>query len=523
MAIILPNHGEHPLVSYRIELTNVSMDFGSTRALQKVSLSIPRGRIRGLVGENGAGKSTLSKIIAGDIRPTSGALKVNGQEVPYLTPASAWQAGIAIVHQWGDLVRDMTVEENIFLGNEIRGPFRILKKAEMRRKAKSVLARLGIAIDTQAKVSALTPAHKQIVAISKALMKQCDFLIVDEGGVSLDKKETELLHAVLRQLRDQQVTIVYISHLLDDVVKLSDEITVMRNGANVVTLDARKTTAEELAVAVVGHEINPGKPENSKKDPYVCKTLLKVSDLTWDDSVPGFSLVVHEGDIIGITGPEGAGKSELLRTIFGLLPARRGNVFFDGEQVEHRTPQKMLAHGIAFVPEDRFEEGVLLNRSIEENVSLPGLCLQKGFFTNEEKLRAESERKTRQIRTKMASIQSAVRDLSGGNQQKVVISRWLEDFYRLLLLDEPYKGIDIGAKADINEEIRKLAGRGRGVVVISTEFAELVGLVTKLFVVVNRRIVATLVGEQITAQQIVRHYQYDIDASRPSTQEVVDV
>ena len=253
-------------MAYRLELENVSKHYGNTRALEAVSVAIPPGKIRGLVGENGAGKSTLSKIIAGDIRPTSGTMKLNGAEVPYLTPTSARRAGIAIVHQWGDLVPTMTVEENIFLGNEIRGSLRTLDKSEMRRRAREVLNELGVDVDPSLLVSELTPAHKQIVAISKALVRQCDLLIVDEGGVSLDKKETMLLHAVLRQLRGQGVTIIYISHLLDDVVELSDEITVLRNGALVETLDARSTTAEDLAVAVVGHEMRrPSRAEDSER------------------------------------------------------------------------------------------------------------------------------------------------------------------------------------------------------------------------------------------------------------------
>ena len=302
-------------MAYRLELENVSKHYGNTRALENVSVAIPSGKIRGLVGENGAGKSTLSKIIAGDIRPTSGAVRLNGVETPYLTPASARRAEIAIVHQWGDLVPTMTAEENIFLGSEIHGAFRTLNKSEMRRRAREVLNELGVDVDPSLPVSELSPAHKQIVAISKALVRQCDLLIVDEGGVSLDKKETVLLHAVLRQLRGQGVTIIYISHLLDDVVALSNEITVLRNGALVETLDATSTTAEDLAVAVVGHELRRPSRAEAATDFSRRRTLLDVKGLSWTHDAAEFSLKVREGEILGITGPEGAGKSELLRTI----------------------------------------------------------------------------------------------------------------------------------------------------------------------------------------------------------------
>jgi ABC-type sugar transport system ATPase subunit len=503
-------------LAYRLELENVSKHYGNTRALESVSVAIPSGKIRGLVGENGAGKSTLSKIIAGDIRPTSGTMKLNGAEVPYLTPTSARRAGIAIVHQWGDLVPTMTVEENIFLGSEIHGAFRTLNKSEMRRRAREVLNELGVDVDPGLLVSELSPAHKQIVAISKALVRQCDLLIIDEGGVSLDKKETVLLHAVLRQLRGQGVTIVYISHLLDDVVELSDEITVLRNGALVETLDARSTTAEELAVAVVGHEMRSPSRSESPSDFTQRRRLLDVKGLSWTQDAAEFSLKVREGEILGITGPEGAGKSELLRTIFGLMPPTRGTVAIDGDTIDSRSPRTMLNRGVAFVPEDRFAEGVLLDRNIEENISLPKISFEKRFFLPTTELRAEAVKKAAQIKTKMASIDSLVSELSGGNQQKVVVSRWLEDSYRLLLLDEPYKGIDIGAKDDINDAIRAMAAAGRGIIVISTEFAELIGLVTTLLVIVNRKIVTTLTGASITPHEIVRYYQYEVENPSPS-------
>jgi ABC-type sugar transport system ATPase subunit len=508
------------VVTYRLELEAITKDYGNTRALDAVSISIPVGQVRGLVGENGAGKSTLSKIVAGDVRPSSGKVNLNGVEVPYLTPATARQAGIGIVHQWGDLVPSMTVEENIFLGNEIRGALGALDKGEMRRKARAVLRELGVDVDTRALVSELSPAHKQVVAISKALVLKCDLLIIDEGGVSLDKKETLLLHAVLRKLRDQKVTIIYISHLLDDVVALSDEITVLRNGALVETLNARDTTARDLATVVVGHEFRTTHFAAEKGASKARRILLDVAGLSWAHDASQFTFSLGEGEILGITGPEGAGKTELLRTVFGLMPMTRGTVTLNGERLDRRDPRLMMKRGVAFVPEDRFQEGLMLNRSIEENISLPKLSLQAWPLLRKSRLRETAAQMAGQIKTKMASVEARAGDLSGGNQQKVVVSRWLDEGYRLLLLDEPYKGIDIGAKQDINDAIRAMAGAGRGVVVISTEFVELVGLVTTLLVMVNRKIVATLRGDQITAQEIVRYYQYDVEHPAPSREDV---
>jgi ABC-type sugar transport system ATPase subunit len=318
---------------------------------------------------------------------------------------------------------------------------------------------------------------------------------------------------VLRKLRDQKVTIIYISHLLDDVVALSDEITVLRNGALVETLDARKTTPRALATAVVGHEVGGARdgPQGSAKG----RPLLDVTGLSWTNDSSEFSFSVTEGEIIGITGPEGAGKSELLRTVFGLMPATRGAVAFGGELLPHRDPRRMLKAGVAFVPEDRFQEGLMLNRSIEENISLPKLSFQAWPLLRTGALKRSAQQRAGQIKTRMASVEARAGDLSGGNQQKVVVARWLEYGYRLLLLDEPYKGIDIGAKEDINDAIRVMAGARRGVVVISTEFVELIGLVSKLLVMVNRRIVAVLQGQEISPQEIVRYYQYEVEDPAP--------
>jgi ABC-type sugar transport system ATPase subunit len=355
--------------------------------------------------------------------------------------------------------------------------------------------------------------------MSKALVRQCDLLIVDEGGLSLDKKETVLLHAVLRQLRAQGVTIIYISRLLDDVVELSDEVTVLRNGALVETLDAHSTTAEDLAVAVVGHEVRRPSRAEEVSDFTQRRTLLDVKGLSWTRDAAEFSLKVREGEILGITGPKGAGKSELLRTIFGLMAPTRGTVSIDGKTIDARSPREMLNRGVAFVPEDRFAEGLLLDRNIEENMPLPKVSFEKRFFLPTTELKAGAVKKAAQVKTKMASIDSLVGELSGGNQQKVVVSRWLEDSYRLLLSYwmSPIRESTLGPKTTSTRPFARW--RARGVVVISTEFAALIGLVTTLLVIVNRKIVSTLTGASITPHEIVRYYQYEVETPGPSFEE----
>ena len=280
------------------------------------------------------------------------------------------------------------------------------------------------------------------------------------------------------------------------------------------TSEARRVNwpvVELLQRAVVGHEVRATQAANDTNGSTARRALLDVSGLAWTQDGSEFSFSVGEGEILGITGPEGAGKSELLRTVFGLMPATRGTVALAGERLDRRDPRRMLSRGVAFVPEDRFQEGLMFNRSIEENISLPKLGFQSSLFLNKSRLNESAERRAGQIKTKMASVEARARDLSGGNQQKVVFARWLEEGYRLLLLDEPYKGIDIGAKQDINDAIHAMAAAGRGLVVISTEFVELIGVATTLLVMVNRRIVAALKGSAITPQEIVRYYQYEVE------------
>ena len=492
----------------RVQLEKVTKDFGTTRALNDVNLAIFGGEVHGLVGENGAGKSTLAKVIAGDILPSSGRIMVNGAPVPKLTPGLARKMGIAIVHQWGDLVPTLTVEENIFLGNEIRGRNGILRKAEMRRTATTVLKELGAEVDPAMLADLISPAYRQIVAISKALILKCRFLIIDEGGISLDKNEVTLLFSVLRELRTRGVTILYISHLLDNVIELSDRITVLRNGNVIQTVDAKDVTTEQLSLMVVGHEVGLSRKAYHGKIEST-SARLELQNLTWErkNERRGFSLMARPGEIMGITGPEGAGKTELLRTILGLMPRTRGSIFLNGKDVKKLTPHAMLKIGVAYVPEDRFKEGLLLKRSIEENVSLANLAFSTRLFLDRKALRRIAKEKVGSLKTKMSSVSDQVRYLSGGNQQKVMIAKWLEEKYELFLLDEPYKGIDIGAKEDINDAIRALAAEGRSIIVATTEFSDILGLVDSLLVVVNRQIVAQLSGDQITSQEIIRYYQ----------------
>ncbi len=490
-----------------LKLQDIVKDFGSTRALDHVSLTIRKGEIHGLVGENGAGKSTLAKLISGDIACTSGKMVFDGHVIADPSPRNARELGIAIVHQWGDLAKNLTVVENIFLGNEIKGPGGLLKKQQMKQRARQILQDFGFAIDPTTPVSKISPGSQQIVSIAKALSIESSFLIVDEGGVSLDREELSALFAVLRRLKDAGVTILYISHLLDNVIELSDRITILRNGQHIDTVNSDDVTVSQLAALVVGHEIKTSAESSVLDQRDSRKIRLRADALAWREGGETYSFEVREGEILGITGPAGAGKSELLRTMMGLMPIASGRLLLDGRQLENITPYTMVRSGVGFVPEDRFSEGLAVHRSIEENITLPNFWKHPGIFLSPSGLRQKAGELAGIVRTKMSSVDDHLTQLSGGNQQKVVVAKWLDAGYNFFLLDEPYKGIDIGAKEDINRVIQDLAGKGCASIVVSTEFSDLLGIVNRLLVMVNRHIVAELHGEEITNKAIIAHYQ----------------
>ncbi len=489
-----------------VVLERVVKDFGKTRALDQVSFSIRKAEIHGLVGENGAGKSTLAKILSGGISCDSGSFFFNGKRVVGLSPSRAREAGIAIVHQWGDLAWNLSVVENVFLGDEIRRFGVWLDRQEMRRRATEILDHFGVDLNVELPVGKLSSAHKQIVSIAKALAYRSSLLIMDEGGVSLDREDTENLAKIVRQLRDEGVTILYISHLLDNVLSLCDRVTIMRNGKYVDTVEAHATDVEALAALMVGHHVS--KTRRSLSSVSSSKpSALRVESLGWDGAGNSYSFEVRAGETVGITGPAGSGKSELLRTIMGLLPKRSGSVFLDGKKLEGSTPRRMIHAGVAFVPEDRMAEGLLMPRSIEENISLPNLWRRRRLLLRERVLGDKAESVSKLLSLKKPSLRHSVSALSGGNQQKVVVGKWLQATSRLYLFDEPYKGIDIGAKEDINRVITELAAHGAATIVVSTEFNDIIDLVDRLFVMVNRKIVAELYGDDINSQNIVRYYQ----------------
>jgi ABC-type sugar transport system ATPase subunit len=490
-----------------LRLENIGKDYGSTRALDRLTLTLHEGMIYGLVGENGAGKSTLAKIVSGGVRNDRGEIVFLGKNVTGFSPAKAREIGISIVHQGGDLAPNLTVLDNIFLGNEPTRFAGILDRAAMRERAGAILNNFGVDIDLESRVETLSTAYQQIITICKALTVPMKLMIVDEGGASLDKSELAKLFAVLRKLKSQGVTVIYISHLLDDVIELCDEVIVLRNGNLVDVVSATEITVTGLSALVVGHEVRSHIEEQVAEGLKSKRQRLRVESVTFKGSSERYSFGVREGEILGITGPVGSGKSELLRAIVGLMPGAHGTVSIDGRKIDTRSPLRMVKEGIAFVPEDRTQEGLVGLRSIEENITLPNLQQWNSLLIDQRELNAKAGQAAAAARIKMASLGQHVFSLSGGNQQKTLIAKWLTGGYKCFLLDEPFQGIDIGAKADIGTVLRELAASGCSVVVASTEFTDLIGLAHRMIVMVKHRFVAELEADDITNKNIINYYQ----------------
>lgn len=497
--------GRH--MSEILVLKDIVKDYGKTRALDHVSINMQKGKIYGLVGENGAGKSTLAKIISGVGKSDSGEIYYKGVKYSYLTPPQARELEISIVHQSGNLAPNLSIVDNIFLGDELKSFGGVLKKKQMKEKAKEILEKFAVKIDPDTLVEKLSPAYQQIVAVAKALVSKSSLLIVDEGEASFDREELSELFAVLKRLKSDGVTIIYISHLLDNVIKLCDDIVVLQNGKLIDVVNSTNITVSNLAFLVVGREVKSDNRKQYSVNKEYNKVRIKVADLVCQNGDEGYSFEVREGEILGFTGPAGCGKTELLRTIFGLELPKSGSFYLDGRELKNNSPLKMIREGMAYFPEDRFNEGLVMLRSIEENINLPSLKNWFAFFINQKELDRRANKAADIARIKRASIEVPPTSLSGGNQQKTAIAKWLTQGYKYFLLNEPYKGIDIGAKDDIGKVLINLADSGCSLILASTEFADLIGLVDRLFVMVNHKIVAELKGEDINNKNIMEYYQ----------------
>lgn len=478
------------------------MSFGGQEVVRGVDLDLEAGEVHAIVGENGAGKSTVAKLIAGVHRPVSGTIKLNGTQVHFDSPRQAIDRGIALIHQEPLTFPDLDVAENIFVGHQPRGRFGV-DWAGMRRRTAALLAELGVKIDPSTPVRSLSVADQQMVELACALSHEAQVLMLDETTASLTPKEVAELFGIVRRLKAQGKALAFVSHHLDEVWEIADRITVLRDGEKVGELKPGETTVDEVIRLMVGREVNFSlKGHRTVTD---AKPILKVRGLTLDGTFRDVSFEVRPGEIVGLGGLVGAGRTEVCRTIFGVDRPTAGTVEFDGNPVSIRRPSEALALGIAMVPEDRQHEGLLPPMSIEHNVSLSILrsLATIGWVDRKQEGRLAKEYVQR-LRTVFRSLDQPVRELSGGNQQKVVLGKWLLTKPRLLILDEPTRGVDIGAKEEVHRLILQLVEQGLALLVVSSDLPELLALCDRIVVMREGSVMRELTREDATPESVMR-------------------
>jgi ribose transport system ATP-binding protein len=472
-----------------VRMTGVSKSFGGIRALDNVDLSVASGEIHALLGENGAGKSTILKILRGVQHPDSGSIEINGQALAEYTPKSAARAGVAMIFQEMSLVPTLTVAQNIFLSHEYRDVLGLIDDRTAEQQAHRLFADLGVDIDPTLPVSELSAGQRQLTEIVKAMSQQARVLILDEPTTALSEWEVSHLFDFLRRLRQDGVTIIYVSHRMDEIVRIADTATILRDGRHVITAPLAELSMEQMIGHIVGRR-SRGLSDVTRQENALGETLLELRGVSGPAKPRDVNLRVRRGEVVGVAGLLGSGRSALARVLCGIDPIVDGEIFIRGRRVTIRNTRDALASGIALVPEDRLRQGVVIDQSVASNICLPTLDrLSRWSWMSTAQTRQQVERQIRQVRIKTASPDSAVRTLSGGNQQKVVLAKWLAADPDILVLDEPTSGIDIGSKSEIIALIRELAHQGKAIVLISSELSELLSASDRVLIMSDGRLV----------------------------------
>jgi ABC-type sugar transport system ATPase subunit len=489
---------ESPILAVR----GMRKAFGGVQALKDVSFEVLPGEIHALMGENGAGKSTLVKILSGAYKPDAGEIELSGQRVASISPGAARALGLSVIYQEFNLVPWMSVLDNVFLGRELHNRVGVLDRQAMRTQTVTLFEQLGVRIDPDARVAGLSVAQQQIVEIAKALATSAKVIIMDEPSAVLAGTELERLFDVVRALRDQGVAVIYISHRLVEVFALASRVTVLKDGRVVGTRAVTEITTGDLVRMMVGRDLQQpaGSPGFVTDEP-----LLAVRDVQVRPGGPLINFEVHAGEIVGIAGLVGSGRTSLARALAGVDPPAGGRMHRRGQAIHLRRPQDAMRHGIVLVPEDRKEQGVLLPLSLERNVSLPSLGrLNRAGFIRAQQERALGQAAIKDLDIRPAQPNVAVESLSGGNQQKVVLAKWLLTQPEVIVLDEPTRGIDVGAKFEIYRIMSELARRGAGILMISSELPEIIAMSDRILVMKDGAIVGSLSQREASEEAIMR-------------------
>lgn len=497
-----------------LALRGVAKSFGAVVALKSGTLEVAPGSIHALVGENGAGKSTLVKIVAGVHRRDAGEFELLGQPVDFGSTAESKSAGVAVIYQEPTLFPDLSVAENIFMGRHPLGRGRRIDRSRMYAESEALFARLGVALDPRREARGLSIADQQIIEIAKAISLDAALLVMDEPTAALSGVEVQRLFAVARSLRDEGRALVFISHRFDEVFDLCDTVTVMRDGAYVSTSRIADTTESEIVARMVGREVAELFPKTPAE---IGDVVLDVQGLSSAGEFHDVSFQVRAGEIVGLAGLVGAGRSEIARAVFGVDRYDAGTVTLAGAAIPARRPRRAIRAGMAFVPEDRRQQGLVIDGSVARNIAavIRRRLSVAGLITSRAENRAAAPWAARlQVKTSALDMRAAT--MSGGNQQKVVLAKWLATEPRLLIIDEPTRGIDVGTKAEVHRLLSDLAGQGLAILMISSELPEVLGMADRVLVVCEGRITADIAREQATPEIVMAAATRSAD--RPETE-----
>ena len=468
-----------------LEMKGITKQFPGVLALNKVDLSVYPGRVLALVGENGAGKSTLMKVLSGVHKRDAGEILLEGRSVEITSPLASRQLGISIIYQELSVLNNMDIAENIFVGRERKKNGFVDKKAQ-HAEAKALLSRVGLTIDTHTKTSRLSTAQKQMVEVAKALSFNSRLIIMDEPTSSLTDAETAKLMDIIRKLRSEGVAIVFISHRMNEIFEISDEIAVMRDGEMVQHMITAEVNEQQVIAAMVGRDVHD---LFVKEEAPISDVALEVKNLSTKSFLKDVSFNVRAGEIVGFAGLVGAGRSEVMRAVFGIDPRESGEIFVHGQKMDIRSTVDALKAGLGFVPEDRKEQGLILKQTIRVNTSLAALSsVANSWFIDSKRETALTDEFVSKLKVKTPSNEQKIMNLSGGNQQKVVIAKWMATHPKVLILDEPTRGIDVGAKKEIHALMSELAKQGVAIIMISSELPEVLGMSDRIYVMHDGRI-----------------------------------
>ena len=486
-----------------LEMKNIEKYFSGVHALKSAQLELYSGEVHALMGENGAGKSTLVKILCGIHRRDGGSVRLFGEEVDFAGISESQAAGISVIHQELNMMKDLTVAQNIYIGREpMKGIF--IDDGAMLRDTAELFQRIGVNIDPSARLGSLTVGKQQMVEIAKAISRDCRLLVLDEPTAALTHKEVEELFKIMADLKSRGIGMIYISHRMDEIDRISDRVTVMRDGEYVGTLITENTTRDEIVRMMVGRVIT-GERKAESRVPAGAETVLEVQELYAKD-VKGVSFKLKKGEILGFAGLMGAGRTEVARAVYGADPIESGTIKINGKDVNIASPKDAVKQGICYLSEDRKRYGLLLDKSVAENSALAALDrFISGGFIRDAEIQKTAEETNSALRTKSPSMAQRVKNLSGGNQQKVIVARWLIRDSDIFIFDEPTRGIDIGAKSEMYSLMEKLAEEGKSIIMISSELAEIQRLSDRVIVMCEGRITGELSPAMATQEEIMKY------------------